>query len=264
MRGVLDADNDMLPWFDPQGRRDLLWYKTTISCFRLIEVQQHFQDYGWNVRPLLILRDVRKVWASLVEKPYGANGITAEDPPLRLRLRRFLSDWELFRDQGWPILRYESLVVDPETTLREACHGLDLPWDDGMVQWPKSPQEIADTENGNPTFWATRGNDLRETLNSHVEHFQPELVATDDWSWLEEHFSEFNAANQYPLTMEVPETASETRVAQRDRPTRSIPRFDVTRRSKWELRARPIRRFLSAVGIFSPAAIVEEPLRKAA
>ncbi len=140
MSGVLDAYNDVLPWFDPQGRTDLLWCKTTIGCFRLIEVIRHFQDCGWNVPPLLIVRDVRKVWASLVGKTYGLNGLTAEDPPLRLRFRRFLSDWELFRDEGWPILRYESLVADPKKTLRQACQDLALPWDDGMVRWPKAPR----------------------------------------------------------------------------------------------------------------------------
>jgi hypothetical protein len=257
MNGVLDAYNDVLPWFDPQGRTDLLWCKTTIGCFRLIEVIQHFQDCGWNVPPLLIVRDVRKVWASLVGKSYGLNGLTAEDPPLRLRFRRFLSDWELFRDEKWPILRYESLVADPESTLRQACQDLALPWDDGMVRWPKAPQDIACTENGNRTFWTTRGNGLRETIDSHVEHFKPQVVATDDWEWLEEVFGEFNSVNHYPLIMEVPATGY-------DRPTRFIPRFDVTRRSKWELQARPILRFLSLVGFSSPNAVDQRARRKAA
>ena len=232
MNGVLDAGNDMLPWFDPRGCTNPLWCKTTIGCFRLIELVHYFEDYGWNVRPLLIVRDVRKVWASLVEKPYGRNGVTAEDPPLRLRLRRFLSDWELFRDQGWPILRYESLLVDPERTLRQACKDLDLPWEDGMMRWPKSPQEIACTDNGNRTFWTTRGKDLQETIHSHVERFKPQVVAADDWAWLEEVFSEFNTANRYPLAMEVAETGE-------DRPMDFIPRFEATRRSKWELRRGP-------------------------
>jgi len=242
MNGVLDADNDMLPWCDPRSHTDPVWYKTTISSFRLSEIVEHFQDYGWRVRPLLVVRDVRKVWASLVEKPYGINGITAEDPPLRQRLRRFLSDWKLFRDQEWPILRYESLLSDPEATLRRACEDLDLAWDEGMTRWPKSPQEIANTEHGNLTFWATRGNDLRETLASHIEDFRPQVVARDDWAWLEELFGEFNAAHHYPLTMDV-------HASEHGCPVRFTPRFDVTRRFKWELQTRPIRWFLSAVGV---------------
>lgn len=257
MNGVLDADNDMLPCFDPRGRADLLWSKTTISGFRLSEIIEHCQDFGWRVRPLLIVRDVRKVWASLVEKPYGVNGVTAEDPPLRLRFRRFLADWELFRDRGWPILRYENLLAEPEATLRRACYDLGLAWDEGMLCWPKAPDDIADTEHGNRTFWATRGRDLSETIASHAEDFKPHAVAADDWAWLEEVFGAFNAAHHYPLAMEVPETGQ-------SRPPRAIPGFDGTRRSKWELRSRPIRWFLSAVGIPSPTAIDQKARRKAA
>lgn len=257
MNGVLDADNDMLPWLDRQGRYGPLWYKTTISSFRLCETAEYFRDYGWEVRPLLIVRDVRKVWASLIEKPYGINGITAEDPPLRLRLRRFLSDWEVFRDRSWPILRYESLLAEPKHTLLQTCGQLDLSWDDGMTQWPKSPKEITYAENGNRTFWNTRGSDLRETLTHHTEHFDPKVVAVDDWRWLEEVFSDFNAVNQYPVTMEVSKGGN-------DRPSCSTPRFDGTRRAKWELRARPIRWFLSAVGVSSPTSIDQRSRRKAA
>ena len=93
----------------PDLGRPLAWCKTTISSFRLSELASHYEDEGWTVTPLLIVRDVRDTWASLLTKPYGMNGFTAEDPPLRLRFRRFKEDWELFRAKGWPILRYESL-----------------------------------------------------------------------------------------------------------------------------------------------------------
>ena len=80
--GVLDADNDLLPAIDPRLAQPFAWYKTTISCFRLSEIAEHYRDAGWNVRTLLVLRDLRAVWASLRGKSYGRNGITAEDPPL--------------------------------------------------------------------------------------------------------------------------------------------------------------------------------------
>src|SRR5258705_11790918 len=79
--GVLDADNDLLPALDPRLARPLAWYKTTISCFRLSEIAQHYRDAGWDVRTLLVLRDLRGVWASLRKKSSGRNGITAEDQP---------------------------------------------------------------------------------------------------------------------------------------------------------------------------------------
>jgi len=257
MNGVLDGDSDILPELDLQVRDDLLWHKTTISSFRLNEVVQYFEDYGWHVRPLLIIRDVRKGWALLAGKPYGINGVTAEDPPLRLRLRRFLSDWELFRDRGWPILRYESLLTDPEGTLRRTCEGLHLPWDEGMVWWRKGIQEIASAAHGNRTFWATRDSNLRETIAKHVERFNPDVVAADDWAWLEEVFGEFNTVSQYPIHIEGPRCGV-------PRLTRCFPQFDVTRRFKWELRSRPVRWLLSAVGISNAAAVERRSCRKAA
>src|SRR4029078_2652914 len=62
--GVLDADNDLLPALDPGLAKPFAWYKTTISCFRLSEIAQYYRDAGWNVRSLLVIRDLRAVWAS--------------------------------------------------------------------------------------------------------------------------------------------------------------------------------------------------------
>ena len=53
------------------------------------------EDEGWDVLPLLVVRDVRSVFRSLLGKDYGSNGITAEEPPLRMRLRRFEEDWNI-------------------------------------------------------------------------------------------------------------------------------------------------------------------------
>ena len=59
--GVLDAENDLLPALDSRLARPFAWYKTTISCFRLSEVADHYRDAGWDVRTLLVLRDPRAV-----------------------------------------------------------------------------------------------------------------------------------------------------------------------------------------------------------
>jgi hypothetical protein len=120
------------------------WYKTTISCFRMSEIAWHYRDFGWEVRPLLIVRDLRAVWASLRQKSYGRNGITAEDPPLRLRVRRFVDDWRGLQVGGAAFLRYEDFIAEPTATLQLACRQLQLPWDEAMVSWPKPRQRVAD------------------------------------------------------------------------------------------------------------------------
>ena len=164
MDGVLDGEYDLLPRIAPNLGKPLAWCKTTISSFRLSELVSHYEDEGWTVSPLLIVRDVRDTWASLLVKPYGVNGFTAEDPPLRLRFRRFKEDWELFQAKGWPILRYESLVENHETTLRETCRRLALPWDDSMLHWTKRANQIADASRGSESFRQTQGRNLAETL----------------------------------------------------------------------------------------------------
>ena len=63
--GVLDANNDVI--CDPPASLDsrYAWYKTTIGSFRLTEQVDCARAAGYEVRPLLVVRDVRAVWASL-------------------------------------------------------------------------------------------------------------------------------------------------------------------------------------------------------
>jgi hypothetical protein len=124
--GFLDAGGDRLPEIPSDITAPYIWCKLTNSSFRFVEVMEHLADQGWQVVPLLVLRDVRAVFNSLVTKHYGSNGITAEEPPLRMRLRRFKRDWEEFQRQNWTTIRYESVVTDPEPTLRAACQKLDI------------------------------------------------------------------------------------------------------------------------------------------
>ena len=88
MDGVFDARNDILPEVPPVAT-PLAWCKITISSFRFSEMKAYYEDEGYAVHPLLVVRDVRAVFNSLLKKHYGSNGITAEEPPLRMRLRRF-------------------------------------------------------------------------------------------------------------------------------------------------------------------------------
>jgi hypothetical protein len=242
--GVLDADNDLLPAIDPSLGRPYAWYKTTISSFRLSEIAQHYRDDGWDVRTLLVLRDLRAVCASLCKKPYGRNGITAEDPPLRLRVRRFIDDWRTAQACGSATMRYEDFVASPTTTLQRACHQLGLPWDVSMLTWPKRPERIADRRNGNGSFWTSRGTSLMSSLGRFREQSALPWLPTGDLHWLESEFHEFNAANGYPLAWKyASEAAATTESAGLDTPS-----FEVTRRYKWETAQKPFRWLLTQLG----------------
>jgi hypothetical protein len=221
MDGVLDARFDTLPQMPQKLSRPLAWCKFTIACFRFSEVFDYFRAEGWEPKPLLVARDVRSVFNSLSQKSYGRNGITADDPPLRLRLHRFLEDWKLFRERRLPILRYEDLADDPDRVVRDSCAQLSLPWDEAMVMWPKAPEEIADAGFGNETFVRTRGGTLKQTVSPNLIQVKTAHIPPDDLTWIEETFAEFNREMRYPP--HVAPTAPAT-------PLRAVPQFENTRR----------------------------------
>ena len=245
MDGILDADNDYLPKLPPGLGRPLAWYKTTISSFRLTELAAGFRDQGWDVRPMLIARDVRAVWASIVRKSYVRNGITAEDPPIRLRLRRFKEDWQACVRHGWPVLSYERFLEQPESTLRAACAQLGLCWSQDMIAWPKSPRQIADSRHGNQTFRSSRGTSLAQTILPADASSRRAAIQADDLQWLEEEFREFNAALGYEASW-----GGAARSAAL--PPAPEPRFEVTRRHRWELRRKPLRWLMWNLGWRGP------------
>jgi hypothetical protein len=230
MNGHLDADNEELAEIPASVGTPFVWYKTTISCFRLIHMMAHYQDLGWEVQPLLLVRDVRRVWDSLVAKPYGRNGTTANDPPLRVRLRRFKEDWEHFRKVGWPIVRFEDFLTAPEATLRDACEMLGLPWDAGMINWPKRPERIAHTKHGSQTFHETRSKSLAATIQPQSNALRHTLAG--DLKWLESEFLEFNHVNNYPIN--VPSSIASVRATQW-----LLPRYCVTREYERKQRKGP-------------------------
>jgi hypothetical protein len=223
LNGILDANSDLLEELPPILNTAFAWYKCTISCFRLQEIIGHFTDDDWEVHPLLVIRDVRVVFASLLKKKYGRNGTTAEDPPLRMRMRRFKSDWELFRQEGWPILRYESFVEEPRQVLRKTCDKLGLAWDEGMITWPKGRAGIADSKRGNTTFWSTAKQNLLNTIRPISMNLQSEDILSGDLVWLEKEFEEFNYVCNYPAHLKV--IGGPDRTA-----NRAIPRYELTRR----------------------------------
>jgi hypothetical protein len=237
----------LLPALDVGLARPFAWYKTTIGCFRLSEIAQHYRDDGWDVRTLLVVRDLRAVWASLRNKTYGRNGITAEDPPLRLRVRRFIDDWRRTQDAGGATLRYEDFIAQPTATLQRTCSALGLPWDVSMLTWPKLPERIADRGNGNGSFWNNRDANLMSSLKRFGTDERRRYIPLADLDWLETEFHDFNAANGYPLLMErVQEPAATEKSTQE--PTIAAPSFAVTRRYKWETAQRPFRWLMAQFG----------------
>jgi hypothetical protein len=243
LRGVLDGVFDLAPSLLAKRADQTAWYKTTIACFRLVELAEHYADFGWEIRPLLVVRDVRTVWASLVSKPYGRNGTTAEDPPLRMRFRRFLDDWQFFRAQNLPMVQFESLVLEPEATLRRACDDLGLEWDQGMLTWPKRQEDLGNQQGGNETFLRSRAGSLGQTLRRPSKpDAEGGSVAAADWRWLEHEFGEFNQANGYESELPPPTSVSTS-------PQGCWPGFAATRRYRWETKRKPLRRLLSLLGI---------------
>lgn len=242
MNGVLDGANDILPSLHPGPSVERLWYKSTISGFRLGEVVEHYRDMGWQTRPLLIVRDVRHIWASLLRKSYRHNGITAEDPPMRLRFRRFLDDWEAFRRQRWPMLRYEDFIASPEATLRSACAALELPWDAAMLHWPKLFRQIAHCAQGSPTFWRHHSADLATALAGYSQERAPGTIDEGDCDFLEREFSVFNEMNGYPPRLETIRAIQPAFAG-------SCPSFEQSRRFAWERKRNPWRRLLYWFGL---------------
>ena len=243
MDGVFDANSDIIctvpKWIDTP----YIWYKLTISGFRLCEHIKCAEDEGFHVRPLLVIRDARTIWASLSSKSYGRNGTTAEDPPLRLRMRRFLEDWETFRRKNWPIIRYEKFVHSPEKTLQETCEALDIPWDQAMITWPKTSEEVTNLRHGNVTFLDSKESGLLDTLRPEVVNSISHPIPVQDLEWLESEFSEFNQTHGYPPHRDIP----------KDSVDRLVPKFEVTRRFKWRLRQKPLRQLLYKLGFKNAA-----------
>ncbi len=197
--GVLDMPNDEIQVRFDAVDEPILWCKMTVGAFRWQDVHALYRDLGWNPEPLLVVRDVRAVFGSLMKKNYGFNGTVAEQPPLRMRFRRFLEDWQLFYANGWPVLKYEDLVRDGAGVLQKTCEALRLSWDEGMVLWPKKQRDIAyiRTEN-NRTFMKSisKGTLAAATLADKAEADLDSLPQSE-LDWLEAIFADYNLFHGY-------------------------------------------------------------------
>ncbi|MCP4191353.1 MAG: sulfotransferase [Planctomycetaceae bacterium] len=223
MNGVFDTAHDMVPILPELPASIRTWCKITTCCFRTSELKDYYASLGWAVVPILITRDVREVWSSLQDKQYGRNATTAEDPPLRLRMLRFLSDWENAVRGDWTTVRYESLISQPRQTLMATCRALEIPWDQGMIDWPKERSQIADARYGNVNFLASRTNGLMETLDPKYAGQLKGAIAEADLQWLEETFAKYNIACGYAEKRTPPASPRGYAVAD----------FNASRRSEW-------------------------------
>jgi len=209
--GVLDMQNSVIHTSFDRVSEPIVWVKMTIGAFRWLDVCDTYRDLGWDPEPLLVVRDVRYAFCSLMRKDYGINGLTAEDPPLRMRMRRLLMDWELFRRNGWPILGFEEFVREPRAVLARICGKLRIPFDEGMLEWSKRRSDVAyDLTEGNKTFANTSSaaRSLEEGLSAERKAVSLEKLPASERQWLEETFREYNAFHGYPLSVEAPTTTA--------------------------------------------------------
>jgi hypothetical protein len=221
--GVLDMPHDIIQTSFDKVREPVVWCKMTVGAFRWLDVSQTYRDLGWNPEPLLIVRDARAAYASLMKKDWGFNGTTAEEPPLRMRFRRFLEDWDWFRANNWPVMKYEDLIQDARRALMGTCQCLRLNFDEGMFAWPKRLSDIAYVGSGqNETFArsieqgslpAAQINDLAKT--------QIDSLPQSELDWLERAFTDFNSFHQYPAHVSTYQEATHPMQA---------PRFEGTTR----------------------------------
>ncbi len=206
--GILDLFSSGLNLM-PYVNTEYGWCKMTISSFTWQDVAGYYIDQGWSVKPLLVIRDVRAIYSSLRTKPYGRNGTTAADPPLRVRFRRFLHDWQVFSENDWSIIRFETLISDPEKVLRNTCNKLGLPWNPDMLSWPKESSEISGVQFSNETFKSSLNNSgFKGCVDPNILSLPLQGFSCRDLKWLEDTFSEYNEVNNYPQHLDLKDASS--------------------------------------------------------
>jgi len=172
--GVYDMENSMIHQDFSRVSTNSVWVKMTIGSFRLAELAVLYQAQGWEVYPLFVQRDLQAVIRSLIGKEYGFNGATGDDPPLYIRVQRYLADLTKAQSEEWPILVYEELMQNPTLILNRTCKALGLPWSDSMTTWPKPESQIAYMSVGSPSLRATRKKSIG--LLETIACYQKQLI----------------------------------------------------------------------------------------
>jgi len=203
MDGVYDMENSVIQTDFNKVITPYIWVKMTIGSFRFNDIKAVYEDLGYEVIPLLVVRDVRNIFSSLIKKEYGINGVVAEEPPIRMRFRRFYEDWKLFYDNKWPVLKYETFIKEPKIELKRVLSDMNLDWDDSMIQWGKSIQDISYMSVGNRSFRESMesSHNLYECLDASGTDKVPDMPESE-LDWLEQYFMEFNIKNDYVVNLE--------------------------------------------------------------
>jgi predicted O-methyltransferase YrrM len=155
MDGVYDLDNPFIQQDFSRVFTSTVWVKMTIGSFRLGELADFYAAQGWLVRTLLVYRNPEEIMKSLVKKWYGADGCTGDDPPLFIRLARYMADIDDAKSGSRPILYYRNLLQTPMEELTRICLLLNLPWDSQMMVWPKQASAFAYPSLGNESLRAS-------------------------------------------------------------------------------------------------------------
>ena len=185
--GILDMASDRIETNLARVSAPVVWVKMTTIAFRWEEVAAVYEQQGYEVYPLLIVRNPFDAWASLKHKWYGLNGVTAEDPPLMLRFSRFLKDWLQFKQHGWPVMCFEDFVANPEAALNKACEALPIEFNAAMLEAKSNVDDIAYVSESNASF--------AENLSQGVVGNVAKRIATlaeDEVNWLQSTFSQMN------------------------------------------------------------------------
>ena len=165
LNGVLDMPFDYIQTDFSSVKERSLWVKMTVASFSWHDLAAVYRQIGYEVIPVLVVRNPYRVWHSLIKKSYGRNSITAEDPPIIIRFRRFLDDWNQFKQNSWPIVCTEKFVRNPRMELRKVFKDIDLSWSDDCIEWPKEPEAIAYAGEANQTFLKNLKQNLSESID---------------------------------------------------------------------------------------------------
>ena len=158
------------------------------------------------------------------------------------------------------LLRYEDFVKSPELALSTDVPSSRHPVGRGDARLA----EAADSDSGprqrqsivleEPGWKSDRDNRTVPRCSSIGR------LPTADLQWLESEFRDFNAANGYaPQLPPVTEITEAKHAALTDSPS-----FQVTRRYEWETKRKPIRWFLSQIGMRNTKLIDRRSWKRAA
>jgi len=95
-----------------------------------------------EARFIHIIRDGRNVALSLLDMPWGPEGIVEAARIWRSRVERGRKAGRSLGPSRYREVRYETLLDDPESTVRSVCRFIDLPFDPSMLRYFESVEPI--------------------------------------------------------------------------------------------------------------------------